>query len=254
MGEEAKEIKLKSSITPHEIEIRNQILNSLRNCPIPNQELLSNLGLFLDRRTLSRIIFFNNLYLKILSIHGVIIEFGVRWGQDLALFSLLRSIYEPYNYSRKIIGFDTFGGFPGCHEKDGQDEILQVGAYNVTPNYEDYLNDLLSFHESVDFYSHIKKYELIKGDVKDTFPKYLGDNPETMVACAYFDLDLFEPTKYCLSTISDYISKGSIIVFDELCCSWFPGETLALKETLGIKNYTFHRSPYTTWPTYMIIE
>ena len=36
---------------------------------------------------------------------GVIVEFGVWLGHDLALFESLRGVYEPYNYTRRIIGF-----------------------------------------------------------------------------------------------------------------------------------------------------
>jgi hypothetical protein len=55
-------------------------------------------------------------------------EFGVRWGQNMALFTSFRNIYEPYNVSRKIIGFDTFAGFPSISEQDGVAETVQVGA------------------------------------------------------------------------------------------------------------------------------
>ena len=30
-------------------------------------------------------------------------EFGVRWGQNLALFESFRGIYEPYNYSVELL-------------------------------------------------------------------------------------------------------------------------------------------------------
>ena len=53
----------------------------------------------------------HELYQKILNVHGVVIEFGTRWGQNLALFESFRGMYEPYNHFRKIIGFDTFEGF-----------------------------------------------------------------------------------------------------------------------------------------------
>jgi hypothetical protein len=43
------------------------------------------------------------LYQLILPVHGVILEFGVRWGQNLALFSTLRGV-RPFNYSRRVIG------------------------------------------------------------------------------------------------------------------------------------------------------
>jgi hypothetical protein len=36
----------------------------------------------------------------------------------MALFTTLRNIYEPYNMSRKIIGFDTFEGFPSVSPQD----------------------------------------------------------------------------------------------------------------------------------------
>jgi len=70
----------------------------------------------------------NDLYRKSMDMHGVIMEFGVRWGQDLALFECFRGMYEPFNHNWKILGFDTFSGFPSVHEKDGSDDIIQVGA------------------------------------------------------------------------------------------------------------------------------
>ena len=44
-------------------------------------------------------------------------DFGTRWGNNMALFSIFRGMYEPFNRHRKIIGFDTFSGFPSINEK-----------------------------------------------------------------------------------------------------------------------------------------
>jgi hypothetical protein len=38
----------------------------------------------------------------------------------------------------------------------------------------------------------------------------------SIVAFAYFDFDLYEPTKGCLLTIKDRLTRGSILGFDEL--------------------------------------
>ena len=84
----------------------------LRESAIPDGELLQNLGLFLTRQNLSRLLFIKHLYEQIVDIQGDIIEFGVRWGQNLAAFAVLRGILEPYNHSRRLVGFDTFEGFP----------------------------------------------------------------------------------------------------------------------------------------------
>ena len=45
------------------------------------------------------------IYRKILDVHGVIMEFGVRWGRNLALFESLRGIHEPFNHNRKIVQY-----------------------------------------------------------------------------------------------------------------------------------------------------
>ena len=77
---------------------------------------------------LARILFMDDLYRRIVDVPGVILELGVRWGQNLALFSALRTIYEPFNHNRKVIGFDTFAGFPSPHAKDGTDDIMREGS------------------------------------------------------------------------------------------------------------------------------
>ena len=85
----------------------------LKQTPLPPDEILPNLGLYLTSKNLSRLLFFYEMYKKIVDTHGVVMEFGVRWGQNLSLLSALRGIFEPFNRHRKIIGFDTFTGFKG---------------------------------------------------------------------------------------------------------------------------------------------
>ncbi len=224
------------------------------NNEIPKSEILSNLGLFLSRQTMSRILYMNELYKKIIDVHGVVIEFGVRWGQNLCLFESFRGLYEPFNYNRQIIGFDTFTGFESVDEKDGTDHIIKNGAYSVTKNYEETLSKVLDYHESESPIAHIKKYELIKGDATITTKKYFDENPQTIVALAYFDFDIYKPTVECLKIIKNHITKGSVIAFDELNFKKFPGETIALKEVFGLDKYAIKRIPYSPLTSYIVIE
>ena len=83
---ESNDIKVVNRSSQQESETRRAFLDLFLKCPIPQQELLANLGLFLNRQTLARILFMHELYQKIISVHGIVIEFGVRWGQNLALF------------------------------------------------------------------------------------------------------------------------------------------------------------------------
>jgi len=221
---------------------------------IPDSERLNNLGLYMSRQNLSRMLFMHELYLKIINVHGVIVEFGVRWGQNLALFQNFRGIYEPFNYNRKIIGFDTFEGFASLDKKDGDGEIMREGSYGVSSGYERVLEQILDYHESESPISHIKKYELIKGDATITAKKYFEENPHTIVALAYFDFDIYKPTYECLKVISEHITKGSVIAFDELNCKVFPGETIALKEVFGLSKYAIKRTPHNPLISYFVVE
>ena len=205
---------MKGQESNREKENRQNLQSLFKNSPIPLEERITNLGVYLNRQSLTRILVMKELYEKIIDVNGVIMEFGVRWGQNTSLFTSLRGIYEPYNYTRKIIGFDTFEGFPSMAEEDGN--VYGLGDYSVTDHYEKHLEKVLDYQELENPISHIKKYDLQKGDVLETLPKYLENHPETIISFAYFDFDLYEPTKFALEQIKPYLTKGSIIAFDQL--------------------------------------
>ncbi len=237
-----------------ERERRVGFAKKVRGCPIPDEELVDNLGLFLNSKTLSRIKFMDFLYSRIVDVMGVVMEFGTRWGQNIGLFSSLRGIYEPFNRTRSIIAFDTFEGFPGVSVKDGLSPVMREGAYSVTRGYESFLSEVMDFHEQENPLDHIRKYELVKGDVCATLPVYLDGHPETVIALAYFDLDLYEPTRVCLELIQDRLVKGSVVGFDEINEPVTPGETLAVMEVLGLNNIRLKRLSYASRASYFVVE
>ncbi len=152
------------------------------------------------------------------------------------------------------MGFDTFEGFPSTCAQDGVADVAAAGAYSVPSGYENYLRDVLAYHESESPLAHIRKTEVIRGDVTQTLPAYLEAHPETIIALAYFDLDLYEPTKKCLEAVRPHITRGSVLAFDELNCREFPGETQALRETLGLDRYKIHRTPHNPTPSFIVID
>ena len=58
------------------------------------------------------------MYYIFIDVPGVIMEFSVWWGANLALYESMRCVKEPYNYTRKIVGFDTFGGYRSPAPRD----------------------------------------------------------------------------------------------------------------------------------------
>ncbi len=237
-----------------ENKVREQFVEHFRNCPIPDDQILSNLGLFLNSKTLARILFMDHLYRQIVDVQGIVIDFGTWWGQNSSLFAALRGIYEPFNRHRKIVGFDSFTGFPSISEKDGGSDLMVKGNLALSENYVEYLRKIMELQEKDNPLSHIKKFEIIPGDATVTINKFLEGNPETIIALAYFDFDIYEPTKKCLEAIKSRLVKGSVLGFDELNDHDSPGETLALNEVFGLNNIKLKRYPYASRTSYFVVE
>ena len=237
-----------------EIMLFNDFFKCFENSSIPKTELLENLFMYLQKKDLSHLLFMNEIYKKILNSHGNIVEFGTRWGRNISLFVTLRGIYEPFNHTRKIIGFDSFSGFPNVSHKDGKHETLKKGSYDVTKNYPDELERLLEQKEKELPINHIKKFEIIEGDISKTSHNYFSENRESLIALAVFDLDLYKPTKEALKAILPRLSKGSIVLFDELNHSAYPCETIAFIEIFTKNKVKLERLPYSASKSYFIVE
>lgn len=245
---------LKSS---KELSSVDRLAQLLRSSPIPKDQLIYNLSLYQRRQDMSRMLYFNELYLQFVHLHGYIFEFGTRYGTGTATLMNLRGYHEPYNYSRKIVTFDTFAGFAGVSAEDRsktQDHDWQTGDYGVPVAYEDYVAEVLALHESFSPIPQIKKHEICKGDVAETLPSYLEDHPEALVAMAYFDMDLYAPTKAALENLKPRLQRGSVLAFDELCDDGFPGETIAALECLDMSRVSMIRNPNCPTCAYCIIE
>jgi hypothetical protein len=231
-----------------------ELAASLKSTGIPPWEILGNLALFVPSKHLARMLFFRDIYALVVNTHGIIAEFGVRWGQTLALLSNLRSIYEPFNRHRRIVGFDTFEGFRGVAPEDGARAPCREGDFSVTPGYEQELSGLLALHERMNPMSHLRRFELVKGDAVDTVPAWFDAHPEAVVSLAIFDFDIYAPTKAALLAVKPRLFKGSVLVFDELSDDVFPGETVAVQEVLGLHTLRIQRSPSVSRVCYAVIE
>lgn len=237
------------------LQRRDRFLSLYKTSPIPDSEVMQNLGLFLTPSTLSRVLLMDFLYRRILDVQGAIMEFGCRWGQSLSLFLALRGIYEPYNRVRQIVGFDTFSGFPGTSAEDGPAHgRSSVHRYSVTKDYASYLQRLLACQEAESPLAHIKRHEIVKGNAPACLRKYFAANPETIVALAYFDLDLYKPTADCLRLLRRRLTRGSVIGFDELNEHAFPGETRALMDVFGLGRYAIRRFRHNSRSSYIVID
>ena len=92
--------------------------------------------------------------------------------------------------------------------------------------------------------------ECIKGDVFNTIPSFLRDNQHVRFSYIHLDLDVYEPTKFCLDLLWPHLSPGGKIVFDDY--NGFEGATLAIEEFLALHpSLSIHLGSYTKSPSYI---
>ncbi len=125
---------------------------------------------------------------------------------------------------RQYFGFDTFEGFAT--------EDL-VGEADTVPLAGNFLNTSYEFVTALAQRQGYHHMHFVKGDVKDTLPRFLEERPDFKVALLYIDCDVYLPTKLTLEHLIPRMQSGGIIAFDEYN-HWpeMQGETRAADEVL----------------------
>ena len=180
------------------------------------------------------------------------------FGGGLLTFAKLSASLEPYNFQRRVIGFDTFSGFPEVTTKNlnGNSERKsgQLKKNGLTANgaYKDILRWIEIF-DRTRFLNHIPKVAVIRGDFNQTAPKYLEDHPHLVVSLLYLDFDIYAPTKKALELFIPRMPKGGVVVFDELNDEAYPGETVATMEMLRLNDWRIRRFDFEPRMSYVIV-
>ena len=204
---------------------------------------LKNFSKYVPRQSLARFLVYYELFKKQLGIKGSIVECGVHQGGGVMSWAKLSTTLEPYNFHRKIIGFDTFSGIPKISEIDKKYKYSKKGLFSEKFNTYNELKQAIKEYDKNRYIKHVPKIELVKGDAVKTIPKYVKDNKHLIISLLFLDFDIFEPTSVALKYFLPRMTRGSILAFDEINNENWPGETMALLEKhninkLKIKNFT----------------
>ena len=106
-----------------EIDYRVAMDESFTLSPGSNCEKLENFAKYVSRQIMARFLALYEIYKLALEVQGDIVECGVSWGGGLMSFAQFSAVFEPVNMQRRIIGFDTFAGFPSIAAEDGKAAI-----------------------------------------------------------------------------------------------------------------------------------
>lgn len=215
------------------------------------EDLLRNWPAYVMRRDIPRFLSHYELFKQVIDLPGCIVELGVFKGASFFTWSILLETFVPFDRSRKVYGFDSFEGLPALQPEDGaQDDGAgkHQGGYKATAAE---VIKLTEMHNADNMITGTKRANLIVGDIRDTIPRFLKDNPGLKISLLHFDVDLYEPTKYGLEMLYPLVLKGGIVCFDEYGLIPWQGETRAVDEyfkSIGeqptIRKHAFTQTPH----------
>ncbi len=239
--------------TESEKDVGKRIERVFASCPDSIETKLDNFPKYIRRQKLTRLLALYEIFKRILPVKGSIIECGVYSGFGLMAWANMSAVLEPTNLTRRIYGFDTFKGFPDVGEKD-RNGLMNVAPGQLYSNSFDELEELIRIYDSNRFLGHVNKVRLVKGDVTKTIPEFMDKNGHLVVSLLFLDMDLYEPTKTAIEHFVPRMPKGAIIAFDELDNPIWPGETMALLETLGVGRLRIERIEFDPYIGFAVID
>lgn len=199
-----------------------------------------------DTERFGKLLTHYEVYKKIVSLPGEIVECGVFRGTSITRFATFRRMFET-DSSRKIIGFDNFNDiYPDTDYEEDQEQrekwMATAGSDSIT------VDQLESIFETRGF----GNYDFIEGDITETLPKYIEKNPHLKISLLNIDIDFVEPTYCSLKYLFNRVVEGGVILFDNYGA--FHGDTKGIDIFFQENNLqqVFQKLPYNSRPVYYI--
>lgn len=247
-------LQIHQNQSPATLQFYEELEAYYLSSPWTNVEKLQSFTKYVSSGDIGRFLCRSKIFEQILHVHGWIVDCGVFMGAGLMTWAHLSAILEPLNHLRRIVGIDSFSGFPEIRPEDKLTrEALGTPNGLRADSYDD-LNEAIRLYDLYRPLGHIPRVQLLRGDAARTIPQLVRETPHLVVALLYLDFDLFEPTKVAIENFLPYMPKGSIIAFDELNNAFWPGETAAVCQTIGLRNLRLQRFPFQPQISYAVLE
>ena len=208
-------------------------------------------NLFMNEERFSKLLIHYEVFKKIKNIPGSIIECGVFKGTSFSRFAMLRELIGNKK-KNKLVAFDVFSDeFPNTNFQNEKIQrkhwIKTAGGSSISTNQIDKI-----FKKK-----KIENYELIKGDVLKTIPKFIKNNPKLKISLLNIDIDFVETTQCVLDNFYDKVVKGGIVLFDNYQGvgtggTFYKGETDTINKFLKKINKKVIKFPFFNRPSYII--
>ena len=181
---------------------------------------------------------------------GDIVEGGVLKGAGLLFWAKLIEIFNPQS-RRKVIGFDTFEGYPEDSAKDHDRQTAKDFKQVQIRDGHDVAMETIRETAKQQGLDH--RIELVKGRAEESIPAYVKNNPGFRAALIDLDFVLYEPTMAALQYLYPCVVPGGVVALDEYAVAG-AGETEAVDEFLAGKQVNLLAFPWAKSPTAYFVK
>lgn len=214
---------------PQDEEI-NHRLNQLAAEGMRPADILQAFPVYARRVHLKRFLAHYTLFQKVIDLPGDIVELGVYRGVSLMSWANFLEIHCMGDRQRKVWGFDSFEGLGSIEIEDGDPEPNVGKAFGGYQADAEPLEDAISIFDADRFIPYKPRVELVKGDICETVPQWVKDNPGVRISLLHFDCDLYKPTLAGLEALWPLVVDGGVVLFDEYGIAPWEGESKAVDQ------------------------
>ncbi len=223
---------------------------------ISKREIWRNFQIYSRRIFLKKFLAHYDFYKQVMRLPGDIVELGVYRGASLLSWANFLEIRNMGDRHKKVIGFDNHKGFGKLDDKDGG-ENQQLGKMEggfACNQFEEQLHDAIRIFDQDRFIPYKPRVVLVKGDIEQTVPQYVEDNPGLRISLLHFDADLYRPTLMGLKHLWPLVVPGGIVLFDEYGIPPWEGESKAVDEFFANQKIKIQRLDWCPNPGGFIVK
>lgn len=194
---------------------------------------------------LGKLIAHYELYKRILSVPGSIMELGVYKGASLVRFATFRNLLENDD-SRGMYGLDMFGAFP-------KNSVSRAADQDFIKEFESEGGEGISSEDLAEVLrvKGFRNVQLVPGDVFETVPALLRSTPELKISLLHLDMDVYEPTAFAYQQLLPRMVSGGMVLVDDY--GSVEGATVATDEICREHGFTLCKLPFYSAPTFFIV-
>lgn len=200
-----------------EDEVFFKYMDEMEKMNFPVREVLFNFPVFVGQVNIARMLFFYELYKKVIDLSGDIIEIGTYKGASFMLWAKLVKLFENNNMT-KVWGCDWFQGMnPGKNDNANTEGLYKEASYDT-------LNSLVKL-QNLDNLAIV-----LKMDATKELEPFLNERPYLRFKIVFVDCAMEEVLETSLRLLWPRLVTGGILIVDHFGISASPMESEILQK------------------------